>query len=164
MSEYKVETHRIYGDCLEAIGIPSSGTAVIAIGEPPQVFDVVWCEGVIGGEIGGYLKQIVQTGAKSIVRTQYLDTKRNYMFAPCSILGVVLEVYNDAGNTVWKRTPAVEAESVRHGRWIYENSLAGINAYHCSECNRLEVARDLDDIYETCPYCNCGAKMYGGAE
>lgn len=57
--------------------------------------------------------------------------------------------------------PTIEVEPVRHGRWIYENSLVGINAYHCSECNRLEVARDLDDIYETCPYCNCGAKMDG---
>ena len=53
---------------------------------------------------------------------------------------------------------------VRHGRWIFENSLAGINAYRCSECNRLEVAKDLDNIYETCPYCNCGAKMDGGAD
>ena len=54
--------------------------------------------------------------------------------------------------------PTVDAEPVRHGRWIY-----GITLNHewrkCSECL---VSQDIFGCFTYCP--NCGAKMYGGAE
>ena len=52
-------------------------------------------------------------------------------------------------------TPKVDAEPVRHGRWIWDDE-----GYHCSECffhaygNTLEC---LDGTYRFCP--NCGARM-----
>lgn len=68
----------------------------------------------------------------------------------------------------------IELEPVRHGRWIecchelrnsedyddvepgYEMFPVIITDYECSECGRVESERE--------PYCNCGAKMDGGAE
>lgn len=57
-------------------------------------------------------------------------------------------------------TYPIEAEPVRHGRWLYdkENGATGIYLF-CSCCREL--------IYQTgdfnyCP--NCGAKMDGGEE
>lgn len=46
--------------------------------------------------------------------------------------------------------PTMDAEPVRHGRWIEE---------HCSECDKYVYVGDVDDY---CPH--CGAKMDGGEE
>lgn len=67
-----------------------------------------------------------------------------------------------------KSAPAVDAEPVRHGKWIpmYEEietlTTEGWimretqTAWKCSECGREEwITRD------TMPYCHCGAKMDG---
>lgn len=50
--------------------------------------------------------------------------------------------------------PTIEADSVRHGRWIF----GGVyGTYHCSLCDKIETERST--------YCRaCGAKMDGGAE
>lgn len=52
--------------------------------------------------------------------------------------------------------PAVDAEPVRHGRWIehlqYDDEGYLYICYACSECGRIE-------LYEKEPYCHCGAKM-----
>ena len=58
--------------------------------------------------------------------------------------------------------PAVDAEPVRHGRWIevvtYDQDGDCLEVeYICSECGRFE---GLDDE----PYCNCGAKMDGDVD
>ena len=60
-------------------------------------------------------------------------------------------------NGIIIKAPAVDAEVVRHGRWIevvtYDQDGDCLEVeYKCSECGRLE---GLDDE----PYCNCGAKM-----
>lgn len=80
---------------------------------------------------------------------------------------------NKARNIIIEQ-PTIEAEPVRHGRWIerchelrnyddyddvepgYEMFPVIITDYECSECGRVESERE--------PYCNCGAKMDGGAE
>ena len=58
----------------------------------------------------------------------------------------------------------IDAEPVRHGRWVFEFALDDSNFYRCSECNRQEVLLAKESINEWCPYCHCGAKMDGGAE
>ena len=57
--------------------------------------------------------------------------------------------------------PTIEAEPVRHGRWI--------NDTFCSECNRFPVDvsfnvsnQKLAKYFSRCPH--CGAKMDGGEE
>lgn len=59
-----------------------------------------------------------------------------------------------------KDTPTIEAEPVRHGRWI--------NDTYCSECKRFPVDvsvsisnRELTKYFSRCPH--CGARMVGGA-
>lgn len=48
--------------------------------------------------------------------------------------------------------PTVDAEPVRHGRWIKYEHGSGI---YCSECRHKRRYRDMYDNY--CP--NCGARM-----
>ena len=50
--------------------------------------------------------------------------------------------------------PAVDAEPVRHGRWVAEIDRMG-NYAHCSECGCR--CRGYAPNYKYCP--NCGAKM-----
>lgn len=97
-----IEEHKIYGDCLMGIGIPDGGIAVIDVDRKPVVFDVVWCSDP-SATIGGFLKQIIQTGPKPIVHTCYLDQSRNYMFHAPEIFGVVLKVLDYDRNVVWER-------------------------------------------------------------
>lgn len=52
--------------------------------------------------------------------------------------------------------PTVDAESVRHGRWIEVD--VGDCCYRCSECGFIRDAYLLD-IGNYCP--KCGAKMDG---
>lgn len=49
--------------------------------------------------------------------------------------------------------PTIDAEPVRHGRWIKDDYY---KCWYCSEC-RAVVRHNCSN------YCNCGAKMDGGA-
>ena len=155
------EEIQIIGDCLEGIGIPNGGIAVIDRAVKPNVFDVVWCDTALGS-ISGCLKQIIQTGSKPIVRTVYKDSKKdkNYAFCSPKIFGVVLKVMDYDRNVVWERPEPVEYAPVKHGRW--EEWWPGISMimtgeemlYRCSCCD----AKYPDvEAYRFCPY--CGALM-----
>lgn len=62
-----------------------------------------------------------------------------------TIIRNVLSSVMDSINEV----PAVEAEPVRHGRWIRVDMF---KSWECSECGALERHNCFD-------YCHCGAKM-----
>ena len=73
------------------------------------------------------------------------------------LVGEPIEVF--LGRLDLKLPPTVEAEPVRHGRWIFirmddnENGL-----YECSECHRGETHCPHVEV----KYCwNCGARMDG---
>ena len=108
----KIKKVAIYGDCLEAIGIPQKGFAVIDREEKPRPFDVVWCNNPVGTATG-YLKQIVQTGGKAIVRTRYIDRERDYQFYAPEVYGVVLRVEDEKQNVVWERPKKTNADHIR---------------------------------------------------
>lgn len=160
------EEIRIIGDCLEGIGIPNGGIAVVDRDEKPNVFDVVWCDIALGG-ITGCLKQIIQTGDKPIVHTVYKDHDRDFAFCSPKIFGVVLKVMDYDRNVVWERPEPVEYAPVKHGRWIAAND----GTHFCSECGCdasytwddierffINSADDVPDrISNFCP--NCGAEM-----
>lgn len=58
------------------------------------------------------------------------------------------------------RVPAVDAEPVRHGRWIKKKNCLT----RCSECGTVQPYDAIGDdvIYWPCDYCHhCGAKMDG---
>nr|DAJ59263.1 MAG TPA: 50S ribosomal protein L19 [Caudoviricetes sp.] len=55
--------------------------------------------------------------------------------------------------------PAVDVVPVVHARWIARSDKGVISMTHpymCSRCWRVEMDKE--------PYCNCGAKMDGGAD
>lgn len=64
-----------------------------------------------------------------------------------------LEPFLNASSTI-------EAEPVRHGRWIEDGEICGIDKYKCSLCGG-EVGGLLDNT-KYC--CFCGARMDGGAD
>jgi len=56
-----------------------------------------------------------------------------------------------------ENVPAVEAEAVRHGRWIAENIRKKSYLRQCSACNKIAYFCGTGCSYNYCP--NCGAKM-----
>lgn len=52
--------------------------------------------------------------------------------------------------------PTVDAELVRHGKWIWENKMMGGDFYRCSECGEVEF---VEKILTPPTHCHCGAKM-----
>lgn len=58
-----------------------------------------------------------------------------------------------------KNAPTVDAEPVRHGKWIKGMNYDGIYEWQCSVCKRGWTHRTDKDICDE-KYCyNCGAKM-----
>lgn len=55
----------------------------------------------------------------------------------------------DEVDEVIANVPSIEAEPVRHGRWIRVDAF---KSWECSECGALERHNCFD-------YCHCGAKM-----
>lgn len=53
--------------------------------------------------------------------------------------------------------PAVDAEAVRHGKWIAENIRKKSYLRQCSVCNKIAYFCGTGCSYNYCP--NCGAKM-----
>lgn len=145
----------IYGSCLEGIGIPDGGIAVIDRDMQPNIFDVVYCNNPVGA-ISGFLKQIVQTGKNAIVRTRYLDDSKNFMFFAPEIYGVVLEVLDFDRNVVWRRPEPVEYTKVHHASWkrIDENLL---KCTRCFAWVRKDCVEGKNNPPSFCP--NCGATV-----
>ena len=54
--------------------------------------------------------------------------------------------------------PTIDAEPVRHGRWILEKEPNGVPyCFHCSICDSDFRYLGIKTVYNYCP--NCGAKM-----
>lgn len=74
--------------------------------------------------------------------------------------GPFVQTYKEARKAI-KDAPTVDAEPVRHGRWLECTGLdggvfvLGCTYYKCSLCGRVEEENSE-------PYCHCGAKMNGG--
>jgi len=81
------------------------------------------------------------------------------------------KISEEAAHEMAKRVaemPTVEAEPVKHGRWIIDYA-EGSKIYHahCSECNKepdRNIGGDyyIDKLSDFCP--NCGARMDGDNE
>ena len=59
-----------------------------------------------------------------------------------------------------EKVPTIEAEPVRHGRWIEQEAPNMDTYYDCSVCGEsfcLIEGSPMDNLYIYCP--NCGAKM-----
>lgn len=89
------------------------------------------------------------------------------LFGPHITLGKSLPFEIDILYEVVENTLAVDAEPVRHGRWVAEECGLAV-LYHCSVCGAEAIGYDgFDGSYysEDSDYCpRCGAKMDGGNE
>ena len=71
------------------------------------------------------------------------------------------EVLDDIISIIDEQT-TIEAEPVRHGRWIEPEEYTGHTEWHCSYCG--DVVCTICG-YPSANYCpNCGAKMRGEAD
>lgn len=91
------------GSCLEEVGIPNRGKAVINRTIKPKVGDIVWCNNEICA-IGGYLKQVKSfNGEEMIVTTRYKDHSKDFSFYVFEFYGVVEMVFDGMGNLCYRR-------------------------------------------------------------
>lgn len=62
------------------------------------------------------------------------------------------------------RLPVADVAPVVHGRWRALRKYDARRTYRCSVCGRTIRLSLAIDINEYAPYCNCGARMDGGAD
>ena len=64
-----------------------------------------------------------------------------------------------------EEAPAVDAEPVRHGRWIKVENDYNSHLYECSYCHTWTSLPTEEVNDGNIRYCwSCGAKMYGGKD
>ena len=150
------EKVRFVGDCLEAIGIPNGGIALVDYDAQPMVFDVVMCETTAGG-IAPVFKRLLKvvnegTGMNHIVCTRYADRERDYMFWTPHIFGVVLSVEDEEGTIVWERPEHPEMMEVRHAYWEAYTGAGGERNFRCSSCRKFRFhTGEIRQKYKQCP-------------
>ena len=68
--------------------------------------------------------------------------------------------YHDKHEPFKLAIEALEAEPVKHGKWVYNQYDADpkIGNWHCSVCREISIERRLHSL-EYCPH--CGARMDG---
>lgn len=106
--DYRLEA--IAGICLEKLGIPSKGRAVINCTAKPVVGDLVHCNDEFC-PIGGFIKQVKEIDGEYIkVGTQYLDESKDFDFYCFEFYGVVEMVFDPLGNIVYRRATDGKAD------------------------------------------------------
>ena len=101
--KHNYQLQPISGDCLEMVGVPSRGTALINCQIEPKVGDLVWCDNYMG-TIHGYIKQVKSyDGDEMIVQTRYKDPSRDFEFYAYDIHGVVEMVFDIMGDLRYER-------------------------------------------------------------
>lgn len=63
---------------------------------------------------------------------------------------------------VFAEIPTADVAEVKHGEWLFDFTLDGLNFYRCSVCGMQECLLAKESTTEYFPYCHCGAKMDGG--
>lgn len=101
-AKHDYQLKSIGGDCLEAVGVPDGGRALINCKREPKVGDLVWCDNYMG-TIHGYIKQVKSVeGDEMIVQTRYKDSSRDFEFYASTIYGVVEMVFDIMGDLRYK--------------------------------------------------------------
>ena len=101
------------------------------------------------------MKEYIERKAAEQAKPEFLNEKvEDYEKA------IYAKGWNDC-NTQYRENilsiSAADVMEVRHGRWIKSES-SGL--YKCSKCGRYATNSDVLNW----EYCNCGAKMDGGAD
>lgn len=71
------------------------------------------------------------------------------------------KVAHDCCSSIVESVAAIEAEPVRHGRWICQSTSKSYSDYRCSECDAAVITNSVYTI-DNFHYCHsCGSKMNG---
>lgn len=106
-----------------------------------------------------------------ISRSALLEWVNNQKAEATGVYGNIITAAIDAvmkhnvANAI-RKAPAVDAEPVRHGRWVHREMAGLDDVYYCSVCGERAIGYDgmfgdyfsIDSDY--CPH--CGATMDGG--
>lgn len=96
-----------------------------------------------------------------VLKEMFRDTSVFVKGVRCGkgVLSAIEKATNEYIRKVIDECPTIEAEPVRHGKWINAYDTSGGSFYKCSECacyiDKTFFANDYAVDY--CP--NCGAKM-----
>lgn len=59
-----------------------------------------------------------------------------------------------------------KAEPVKHGQWIYEDTIGGMRHYHCTNCKKRGseciASENMVRWWAFCPRCGAQMEPYGG--
>lgn len=103
LPKHEYELCSISGICLEEVGIPDKGRAVINRTIKPKVGDLVHCNTEFC-TINGYIKEVKSfDGEQMVVGTRYKDHSKNFDFYCFEFYGVVEMVFDVMGNIVYRR-------------------------------------------------------------
>ena len=101
--KHEYELRSTSGNCLEEVGVPSRGQAVINRTIKPRVGDLVWCNNAMC-TINGFLKQVKSfDGEEMVVQTRYKDHSKNFEFYCFEFYGVVEMVFDNFGDLCYRR-------------------------------------------------------------
>lgn len=101
--KHEYELRSITGNCLEGVGVPSSGRMLVNRKIKPKVGDLVWCNNAFCN-INGFMKQVKSfDGDTMIVQTRYNDASRDFEFYVCEFYGVVEMVFDVLGDLCYRR-------------------------------------------------------------
>ena len=141
-----IHEEKFSGECLGARGIPDRGTVLIDYDAEPRLLDLVLCDGP-AGSICGFMKELVQTGTRPIVRTRYKDSTRDYMFLSPTIMGVAVEVRDEKGNVVYRRKGKTRVDEIRA---MSDEELANmfIQVYAEGFLSAYGHEMDEDEVYQ----------------
>lgn len=74
--------------------------------------------------------------------------------------GLLLIPMRDVTNSI-RNAPTIDAEPVRHGRWVERGYVCGETEWECTSCGNTEWRTSASRL-KWCPF--CGAKMDGGKD
>lgn len=86
-----------------------------------------------------------EAALKKMCKMCYYNTGQDFVCRKCNVYELLAEL------------PAVEAEPVRHGRWIEDRTDVICSSCGCRYNGELFCMSQEDDAFSHCP--NCGAKM-----
>lgn len=95
----RYEKLKVPGAWLEGFGIREGAVLTVDLHAEPRTFDLVWCSGIFGGELGGYIAELIQKGDRPMVR----ECCRDKIYHPAEIYGVVVKAEREGEGVVWQR-------------------------------------------------------------
>ena len=129
---------------------------------------VLICTRRLSADALAYIQQLETENHQLLTKAQQLESTISQVSkALCGKENATLKELLQAADQLKDRAPTIEAEPVRHGRWVFGEIDAMGQSVKCSVCawGCRAVNKKIWLEYKGHKWCgNCGAKMDGGAE